>query len=132
MNLIPESHRDLLAPETRAFAYIATLMADGSPQLTSVWFGVEGDHILINTANGRLKEKNLRARHQVAILIADPQDAFYRYIQIRGRVVGSEEDVDLQHINKLSLQYDNVQWKPTPGQTRVIFKILPEKIYVHT
>lgn len=132
MNLVPASHRDLLAPEARAFAYIATLMADGSPQLTSVWFDVDGDHILINTANGRVKEKNLRARQQVAILIADPQDAFYRYIQIRGRVAGSEEDVNLEHINKLSLQYDDVPWKPTPGQTRVIFKILPEKVYVHT
>lgn len=132
MNLIPESHRDLLGPEAQAFAYIATLMSDGSPQLTPVWFDVEGDHLLINTANGRVKEKNMRARQQVAVLIADPKDPFYRYIQIRGRVVGSTEDVNLEHINKLSLQYDNVPWKPTPGQTRVIFQILPEKVYVHT
>jgi PPOX class probable F420-dependent enzyme len=132
MNLVPESHRDLLAPESRAFAYLATLMSDGSPQLTPVWFDVEGDHILINTARGRVKEKNMRARQQVAILIADTQDPFYRYIQIRGRVVGCTEEDGLEHIGKLSLRYDNKPWKPVAGQTRVIFKIKPEKAYVHS
>jgi PPOX class probable F420-dependent enzyme len=132
MNLIPESHRDLLAEKTCAFAYLATLMADGSPQLTPLWFDVDGDHILVNTAKGRVKDKNMRARKHVAVLIADPQAPFYRFIQIRGRVVDVIEDGALEHINKLSLRYDGNQWKPVEGQTRVIFKILPEKIYVHS
>lgn len=132
MNLVPESHRDLLAPEARAFAYLATLMSDGSPQLTSVWFDVEGGHIRINTARGRVKDRNMRARPQVALLIADTQDPFYRYIQVRGRVVEFTEEGGLEHINKLSLQYDNKPWKPVEGQTRVIFKIKPEKAYVHS
>jgi len=131
MNLIPESHRDLLEEKTRAFAYLATLMPDGSPQLTAVWFDVAGDHILINTAKGRLKDKNMRARQQVAVLIADPQDPFYRQIQIRGRVVEVTEQGALEHINKLSLRYDEKTWTPVAGQTRVIFKILPEKVSVH-
>ena len=132
MNLVPESHRDLLTDKARAFAYLATLMSDGSPQLTPVWFDVEDDHILINTAKGRIKDKNMRVRHQVAVLIADPQDPFYRYIQIRGRIVEVTEEGGLEHINKLSLRYDEKPWKPVEGQTRVIFKILPEKVYVHT
>jgi PPOX class probable F420-dependent enzyme len=132
MNLIPESHRDLLTPDARAFAYLATLMPDGSPQLTPVWFDVDGDHILINTAKGRVKDKNMRARQQVAVLIADTLDPFYRYIQIRGRIVDVTEEGGLEHINKLSLRYDEKPWTPVQGQTRVIFKILPEKVYVHT
>jgi PPOX class probable F420-dependent enzyme len=132
MNLVPESHRDLLAAEARAFAYLATLMSDGSPQLTPVWFDVEDDHILINTARGRVKDKNMRARQQVAVLIADPKDPFYHYIQIRGRIVEFTEEGGLEHISKLSLRYDNKPWKPVEGQTRVIFKILPEQVYVHS
>lgn len=132
MNLVPESHRDLLTPEARAFAYLTTLMSDGSPQLTPVWFDADEDHILINTARGRAKEKNMRARPQVAVLIADPKDPFYRYIQMRGRVVAFTEDGGLEHINKLSLRYDEKPWNPVIGQTRVIFKILPEKITIHS
>jgi len=132
MNIIPESHRDLLTEKARAFAYLATLMSDGSPQLTPVWFDVDGDLILINTAKGRVKDKNMRARQQVAVLIADPQDPFYHYIQIRGRIVEVTEAGGLEHINKLSLRYDEKPWTPVEGQTRVIFKIKPENIYVHS
>jgi hypothetical protein len=66
------------------------------------------------------------------VLIADPQDPFYRYIQIRGRIVEVTEAGGLEHINKLSLRYDEKSCKPVERQTRVIFKILPEKVYVHT
>ncbi len=130
MNQIPESHRDLLMPEARAYAYLATLMSDGSPQLTPLWFDVEGEYILLNSAKGRVKDKNMRERKQVAILITDPKDPFGRYIQIRGKVVEITEEGALKHIDRLSLQYDEKSWKPVPGQTRVIYKILPEKVYV--
>jgi PPOX class probable F420-dependent enzyme len=130
MNLIAESHRDLLRPEARAYAYLATLMPDGSPQLTPLWFDAEGDYILLNSAKGRVKDKNMRARKQVAILITDPKDPFGRYIQIRGNVVEVTEVGALEHINKLSLRYDDKAWTPKPGQTRVIYKILPDKVYV--
>lgn len=131
MNLIPKSHSDLLTENSRAFAYLSTLMYDGSPQLTPVWFDMDDDHILINTAIGRVKDKNMRVRKQVAVLIADPADPFYRFIQIRGRVVDVIEQGALEHINKLSLRYDMKPWTPVDGQTRVIFKIKPEKVYVH-
>jgi PPOX class probable F420-dependent enzyme len=130
MQIIPESHRDLIAEKARAYAYLSTLMPDGSPQLTPIWFDVDGDYILINTAKGRIKDRNMRARPQVAILITDTNDPFYRYIQIRGRVVDASDQGGLEHINKLSLRYDEKPWMPVEGQTRVIYKILPEKIYV--
>jgi len=131
MNLIPESHCDLFTDNSRAFAYLATTMPDGSPQVTAVWFDALDDHILINTARGRVKDKNMRVRKQVAVLIADPQDPFFRYVQIRGRIVDITEQGALEHINKLSLRYDERSWQPVEGQTRVIFKIKPEKVYVH-
>ncbi len=130
MNLIPESHRDLLLPETRAYAYLATLMPDGSPQLTPLWVDFDDNYVLLNSAKGRIKDKNMRARSQVAILITDPKDPFGRYIQIRGKVVEVTEDGALEHINKLSLRYDDKPWTPKPEQIRVIYKILPEKVYV--
>ena len=130
MKIIPESHHDLLTGEARAFAYLATLMPDGSPQLTPLWFDVDSDHILVNSAKGRVKDKNMRARGRVAILITDPGEPFNRYIQIRGRVVEITEQGALEHINKLSLRYDEKPWTPVDGQVRVIYKILPEKVYV--
>jgi PPOX class probable F420-dependent enzyme len=130
MEIIPESHRDLLTESAGAYAYLATLMSDGSPQLTPLWFDVEEKHIVINTARGRVKDKNMRTHKQVAILITDPKDPFDRYVQIRGQVVEITEQGALEHINKLSLKYDKKPWTPVNGQTRVIYKILPEKVYV--
>jgi PPOX class probable F420-dependent enzyme len=129
---IPDSYQDLLKDETRAYAYLATVMPDGTPQLTPLWFNVEGDHILINSAKGRVKDKNMRARPTVAILIADLQNPFYRWMQIRGRVVEITEKGAADHINTLSLKYDNKPWTVQAGQTRVTYKILPEKVSVNS
>ena len=129
MNLIPESHSDLLEPEAHVYGYLATLMPDGSPQLTPLWVDIDGDYILLNSARGRVKDKNMRARKKVALLLTDPNDPFGRYLQIRGNVVDITEEGALEHINKLSLRYDNKPWTPTRGQTRVIYKIKPEKVF---
>jgi PPOX class probable F420-dependent enzyme len=88
MKNIPETHSDLLEDETKAFLYLATLMVDGSPQLTPVWFNADDTDILINTAVGRIKERNMRFRSKVALCIADPTNP-YRYLQMRGRVIES-------------------------------------------
>ena len=128
MKAIPDTHQDLLAEETAAYAYLSTLMADGSPQLTPLWFNTDGEYILINSAKGRVKDINMRARPQVALLITDPKDPFYRYLQIRGRVVDVMEEGANEHMNSLSLKYDHKPWKSVTGQTRVIYKILPEKV----
>lgn len=125
----PDSHRDLLQDQRRAFAYLATLMPDGSPQLTPLWFNTDSEHILINSARGRVKDRNMRAHPQVALLITDPDDPFHRYVQVRGRIVEIMEAGALEHINALSLKYKDVPWTPVEGQTRVIYKLLPEKTF---
>lgn len=130
MKAIPESHQDLLRDETKASAYLATSMKDGSPQVTPLWFNTDGEYILINSAKGRIKDKNMRTRPHIAILISDPKD-WYRYIQIRGRVVEITETGADEHINKLNMKYhDGEQWKDRPGQVRVIYKIEPDKVFV--
>ncbi len=129
MNTIPGDFQDLLKPETRALAFLATLMSDGSPQVTPLWFSWDGRFILVNTAKGRTKERNMRERPTVAIAISDPKIPT-RYIQIRGKVVEIDEiDAD-RHINYLSLKYDGKPWQKVPGQIRVQFKILPEHVNV--
>lgn len=125
MKSIPESHSDLLLDETRAFAYLATLMPDGSPQLTPLWFNVDGEHLLINSAKGRAKDRNIRADPRIAVVIADPKDP-YRFVQVRGRVVEVTEKGALEHINALSLKYRGTPWSPRPGQVRVTYRILTE------
>lgn len=123
----PELHRDLLEDRARAHAYLATLMPDGSPQVTPVWFDIQGDHILINSAKGRTKDRNMRARPAVALLIADPADSL-RYLQIRGRIIEISENGALEHINKLSMKYRGRPWSPVEGQIRITYRLLPEHI----
>lgn len=132
MKNIPESHQDLLADEKKAFVYLATLMKDGTPQVTPVWFSTEGDYLLINSAEGRIKDKNMRARPQVALVIADPANP-YRYLQIRGRVVEYTLEGAEEHIDTLNLKYHGNPNYPNhrPEQHRVIYKILPEKVDAH-
>jgi PPOX class probable F420-dependent enzyme len=129
MQNIPESHKDLLTDEKKAFVYLATLMKDGTPQVTPVWFNTDGDFILINSAEGRIKDKNMRARPQVALVIADPANP-YRYLQIRGKVVDYTLDGAEEHIDTLNLKYHgNPNYaNHRLDQHRVIYKILPEKV----
>jgi PPOX class probable F420-dependent enzyme len=132
MKSIPESHCDLLKDDKKAFVYLATLMANGSPQVTPVWFNADETHILINSAEGRVKDRNMRARPQVALVIADPANP-YRYLQIRGKVVEFTNDGADAHIDALAYKYTgNPKYQNhQPGQKRVIYKILPEKIDAH-
>jgi len=132
MNIIPESYLDLLTEETKAIAFLATIMPDGSPQVTPVWFNTDGQHILINTVKGRTKERNMRARPQISLVIMDISNT-YRYIQIRGRVAEIMEDGAREHINILAGKYTNKAYFElnTPDEVRVIYKILPEKIDAH-
>ncbi len=132
MEPIPESHQDLLKDETRAFVYLATLMSDRTPQVTPVWFNTDGKYILINTAKGRVKEKNMRARPSVALCIADPKDP-YRYLQVRGRVAEITMKGAEEHIDILNLKYHgNPHYAGhSPERPRVIFKVKPEKIDAH-
>jgi PPOX class probable F420-dependent enzyme len=129
MPIVPNNFEDLLADKTRALAYLSTLMPDGSPQLTPIWFNTDGKHILINSAAGRVKDRNMRARPQVALVIADPKN-LYRYVQIRGRVVEFTREGADAHIDALSGKYTgNPKYQGRRAdEQRVTYKILPQKI----
>lgn len=128
MKAIPESHRDLVTDEKKAFASLATLMDDGSPQVTPVWFDVEGDYLRVNTVRGRIKDRNMTLRKDVAILIMDPEDP-YRYVHIRGVVAAEREEDAVAHTHGLAKKYLGVDENPWhQGQSRVIFLIQPETV----
>jgi PPOX class probable F420-dependent enzyme len=121
---IPATHRDLLTKKT--FAHLATTMKDGSPQVTPVWFDTDGAYIRVNSAEGRLKDKNMRRDPRVALSILDPDNA-YRYLEIRGRVVAITTEGAAAHIDGLARKYMGVDTYPMhqPGVSRVIYKIEP-------
>jgi PPOX class probable F420-dependent enzyme len=121
---IPATHRDLLTKKT--FAHLATINKDGSPQVTPVWFDTEGPYIRVNSAAGRLKDKNMRRDARVALSILDPDNA-YRYLEIRGRVTNITEKDAAAHIDALAKKYMGVDVYPMhqPGVSRVIYTIEP-------
>ena len=124
---IPDTYLDLF--KKRAFAHMATLMPDGSPQVTPVWVDFDGTHVLVNSARGRQKDRNLRRDARVALGIQDPDDP-YRYLQVRGRVVEiTEQDADTG-IDGLSLKYLGVESFPyrRSNEVRVWYKIEPEHV----
>ncbi len=131
MSNFPDSHIDLLSDSKKAMAYLATVMPDGTPQNTPVWFSYDGESILINSALGRVKDKNMRSRPNVALVIADPDNP-YRYIQIRGSVIDILEEGAEDHIDILNLKYHGIPTYPNhrAEQPRVIYKIRPDKIQV--
>ncbi len=129
MDQIPDTHKDLLTDEARALAYLATLMPDGTPQLTPLWFNTKDEYIVVNSAKGRVKDRNMRARPEVALVIQD-RNIDTRYIQIRGRVVAITENEAELNIEDLSMKYDREHWTLVEGQVRVMYMILPEHVTV--
>ena len=126
-SVIPTKYRDLF--EKKAFANLATIMPDGTPQVTPVWVNLDGNDVYINSAKGRLKDKNMRSREKVALSILDPENP-YRYLQVRGRVVNvTEIDADA-HIDRLAKKYLEVDKYPfrREGEVRVTYRIRPEKV----
>ena len=132
MLTVPETYKDLLTDEKKAYLYLATTMKDGTPQVTPVWFNTDGEHILINSAEGRIKDKNMRARPNVALCIADPANP-YRYLQIHGKVVEYTTEGADEHIDKLSFKYRGTEKYENrkPGEQRITYKIQPTKIDAH-
>jgi PPOX class probable F420-dependent enzyme len=129
LDLIPESHKDLLKDETRAFAYLATVMADGSPQVTKVWFNTDGEYIFVNSVKGHVKDQNIRARPAVALAVEDPRNDF-RFLQVRGSVVDVSEEGAREHIDALAGKYTGTPKYQgmQPGMVRVRYKIRPESV----
>jgi PPOX class probable F420-dependent enzyme len=128
MTDIPEKFRHLTS-DKRAFANVATVMADGSPQVTPVWFDYTDGKIRVNTAKGRVKSRTLREGAKVALAIMDPDNA-YRYIQIRGTVSRATEEGADQHINSLAKKYLDKDTYPfrQPGEQRLMIEITPESV----
>ena len=126
---IPADFMDLF--QKCAFAQLATVMPDGSPQVTTVWVDYDGTYVLVNTSQGRQKERNVRRDARVAIAIQDPDDA-YRLMTIRGRVVEVTAEGGYAHIDKMARKYIGQEKYPwlAPGEVRVILKIKPEKVTV--
>lgn len=113
----------------KAYCQIATTMPDGSPQLTETWVDTDGQHILINTAQGRQKERNVRRDPRVAVQVFEPNND-YRIFSVRGRVVEITEDGADAMIDRLAKKYLGVDTYPMrqPNEVRVILKILPDKV----
>lgn len=128
-NLNDPSIRKLF--EDRNFVFLSSLMKDGSPQVTPTWTDIENGYILINTAIGRIKQKNISRDPRVALAIAD-QNNPYDMVTIRGKVIEQiSGDVAEEHIDKLAKKYIGKDKYPgrSPGEKRVLFKIKPEKIF---
>jgi len=125
--VIPAEAMHLL--EGRALAHVATLMADGSPQVSPVWIDHDEGTVLINTAEGRLKPINLRRDPRVAISITNPENPYERLL-IRGRAVEITDEGADENIDALALRYRGVEEYPgrEPGEVRLLIRIRPERV----
>ena len=127
MSALPESVRALL--QKKSFAHLATLMKDGSPQVSPVWVDLDGDIIVVNSAQGRVKDRNMRRDARVAVSVSDPDNP-YQTAMIRGRVVAITTEGAEQHIDDMAKKYMGVDRYPlrTEGEVRVIYRIEADKV----
>lgn len=125
MTAIPDKFLDLVTKK-KAFAHLATLMPDGSPQVTPVWIDYAGGVLKVNTAKGRTKARNMKTGSSVAVAIQDPENP-YRYLQVRGRVKAMTEQGADAHIDALAKKYLGQDKYPyrRPGEVRQIYEIEP-------
>jgi PPOX class probable F420-dependent enzyme len=123
---IPEKYVDLFQKKT--FASLATVMPDGQPQVTPVWIDFDGKHLIVNSAKGRVKDRNMRRDPRVSLALIDPDNP-YRHLQVQGRVVEVTEAGADQHIDKMAKKYLGQDKYPfrQPGEVRVIYKIEPDR-----
>ena len=123
---IPANFLDLF--QKKAFANLATLMPDGSPQVTPVWVDYDGSHVIVNSARGRQKDKNMQRDAKVALSILDPDNP-YRYLEVRGTVAEITEKGADEHIDKMAKKYMGKDKYPfrNDKEVRVIYKIAPTK-----
>src|SRR4051794_25467812 len=124
---IPRKAREIL--RKKSFAHVATVMPDGSPHVTPVWVDVDGDEIVINTAEGRMKPRNLRNDPRAAIAAVDPDNP-YDAVIVRGRVSEMTHEGADEHIDALAQKYLDEDRYPfrQPGEKRVKVRIEPEHV----
>ena len=116
--------------EGKNFASLATLGHDGSPHVTPMWIDHEGDTILMNTAEGRVKLRNIAKDHRVGVTIFDLKNPYDRIV-IQGQVIAQMHDGAEAHIDKLAKKYTGASkyQKSSPDEKRVILKIEPIKVF---
>ncbi len=130
MSKLTESARKML--EGKNFVYLATVNPDGSPQVTPTWVDTDGHFVLINTAVGRVKHRNVKKNPHVALAITDQTNP-YNLVLIRGKVVEHiTGQVAEEHIDKMAKKYRGLDKYPnrSPGEQRVLIKIEPVKVIV--
>jgi PPOX class probable F420-dependent enzyme len=127
---VPDGFLDLF--QGQAFGHLATVMADGTPQLTPVWVAIEDvdgeQRVLVNSSQGRLKNRNMAQRPQVAIEVQDPKQP-YRYVSVRGTVVSVTTEGGADDIEALAQRYLGRAypwWRD--GEVREIFRIRPDRV----
>ncbi len=118
-----------LLTQGQAFGVVATLMPDGGPQASVVWVDADGDHVLFNTAEGRVKTDNLRRDGRVALAVFRPE-TMYEQAMVRGRVVEITPDGADDHIDAMAMKYMGRETYPfrVPGEVRVIVRIEPDRV----
>jgi PPOX class probable F420-dependent enzyme len=124
-----QQYSDLLSDDQKALAHLGTVMPSGAPQVTPVWFDYDGTYFRVNSAKGRVKDRNMRRNPAVALSIVDPRNS-YRYLGVLGRVVDITEQGADAHIDRLSKKYLGKDRYPNrrADEVRVIYKIAPERI----
>lgn len=129
--MIPETHVDIF--ESESFAHLSTVMPDGTPQVTPVWVGHEDrEYVLVNTARGRRKERNVRRNPKVGLSVTDPKDP-YRYVSVRGEAELTEAGAR-EHIDALARRYMDVDEYPHHGEEsgpRVIVRIPTDHVVIN-
>lgn len=125
---LPDNARRLL--EKPVIGHFVTLMPDGSPQVTPVWVDTDGEYVLVNTAEGRVKPRNVRINPRVALSVVDPDDEYMGILQIRGKVVEVTPEGASEHIDKLAYKYLGKEKYPfhKPGDIRLILKMKAEHV----
>lgn len=122
MTSIPDDFKDLFT-SNKVFAHLGTVMADGTPQVTPIWFDYEGGVLRVNSAKGRVKDRNMRANPNVSLSLLDPDNP-YRYIQVRGKITEITEDGADDHIDALAQKYMGKDYPfRQPDETRVSYVI---------
>lgn len=127
MHALSDKVKQLLGK--KVFVHLATLMPDGSPHVSPVWVDVDGNTIVVNSAEGRLKDKNIKKDKRVALSLTDPDNP-YQAVMIRGRVAEVTTQGADQHIDKMAKKYLGKDKYPgrQPGEVRVLYKIEPDKV----
>jgi len=108
------------------FATVATTNQDGSAQLSIVWIDWDGEHVVFNTAAGRVKPRNIERDPRVSVLVTDGKDG-YRWVAVRGRAELTTEGAD-EHIDRMARKYSGEGWTARPGEERLLVRIRVEHV----